>query len=349
MPTTYAIPNGSTAFAATTYTGSGSTQSISNQVNGTSFQPDLVWIKSRVTTRYHNLYDTVRGVGKALYTNVTSPEDAGATDCLTAFNSNGFSLGADGSRRGANVNGDSLIAWQWKAGGAAVSNTAGSITSQVSANTTAGFSVVTYTGNGAAGATVGHGLGVAPALYIIKNRILGQNWICFGTALDAITSNGVMPLNTTGPMTQSATNTAGTSSVFPLSAGGDVNGQNDTHIAYCWAAVPGYSAFSRYIGNGSTNGPFVYLGFRARFLMIKRTDSPSGWVMLDTSRDPYNIVGNYLYANSYAADAGPSSNVLDINSNGFKIRNTLTDINADGGSYIYMAFAENPFKYANAR
>jgi hypothetical protein len=345
MPTTYAIPNGSTAFAATTYTGSGSTQSISNQVNGTSFQPDLVWIKSRSNATDNKVVDSVRGATKSHVSNSTATE---ATDAngLTAFGSTGFTLGTDANYNGS---GRTFVGWQWKAGGTAVSNTAGSITSQVSANTTAGFSVVTYTGNGAAGATVGHGLGVAPALYIIKNRILDQNWICFGTALDAITSNGVMPLNTTGPMTQSATNTAGTSSVFPLSAGGDVNGQNDTHIAYCWAAVPGYSAFSRYIGNGSTNGPFVYLGFRARFLMIKRTDSPSGWVMLDTSRDPYNIVGNYLYANSSAADAGPSSNVLDINSNGFKIRNTLTDINADGGSYIYMAFAENPFKYANAR
>ena len=352
MPTTYAIPNGSTAFAATTYTGTGSAMSVNNAVNGASFQPDFLWIKQRNNTSQHVLADSIRGVSKYIFSNLTNAEaTANAGTGITAFSSNGFTLGTETSTVGS-VNEASgtgtYVGWQWKANGAAVTNTAGSITSQVSANTTAGFSVVTYTGTGA-NATVGHGLGVAPSMIILKERNAVGNWIAWTNYWTAPTQNGLYLNGTQGIFTTGANwLNSTTSTVFGI-RGGQVTSGSAQIVAYCFAAVPGYSAFGSYTGNGSTDGVFVYTGLRARFLMIKRTDSSSGWVMLDTSRDPYNIVGNYLYANSAAADAGPSSNVLDINSNGFKIRNTWTDINANGGSYVYMAFAETPFAYSNAR
>jgi hypothetical protein len=341
MPTTYAIPDGRTVMAATLFNGiAGGTQTINNSVNGVSFQPDFVWMKLRSGAQDHFLMDAVRGAANYVVSNTTAAE-VNAPAFLTSFNSNGWSLGSGGYGAGVTV-----VGWQWKANGAAVTNTAGTISSQVSANTTAGFSVVTYTGNGINGATVGHGLGVAPSMIITKKRnSVGTD---YGWSTYHV-SNGTANiwLDKTDAKNPNNWNTAPTSTVF-TPADLDYNNVNTaTYVNYCFAAVPGYSAFGSYTGNGSSDGVFVYLGFRARFLMIKST-STGGWVMLDTSRDPYNDVDNYLYANSVAAEAG-SSNVLDINSNGFKIRNSWTDINGNGTSYIYMAFAENAFKFANAR
>jgi hypothetical protein len=267
---------------------------------------------------------------------------------LTAFNSDGFTVNSDTS---TGANGVTYIGWQWNAGGSTVTNTSGSISAQVRANATAGFSVVTYTGNGTSGATVGHGLGVAPSMVIVKQRTdSGTYWNSYHISIG---NGSAIDLNTTSAASASSfywNNTSPTSSVFSISTNGtgytNVSGKN--YVAYCFAAVAGYSAFGSYTGNGAADGVFVYLGFRARFLMIKRTDSTGGWVMLDTARDTYNDVDNYLYANSSAANAG-SSNVLDINSNGFKIRNSWTDINASGGTYVYMAFCENPLKLSLAR
>lgn len=348
MPTTYAIPDGRTVMAATTYTGTGATASISNAVNGVSFQPDFVWIKDRSNARNHHLYDVIRGATYALYSNLTDAEAIVSTG-LTSFNSDGFSLGSGASSNG---NSETYVAWQWNAGGSTVTNTSGSISSQVRANATAGFSVVTFTSTGSSGAvTVGHGLGVAPAMVITKERGAVGSWGVYHTGLTTPASQ-YLNLQTTGAATTNTSywgNTNPTSTVVTL-GNGTMMALNTTMVMYCFAAVAGYSAFGKYTGNGSgsADGVFVYLGFRARFLMIKRTDSTGGWVMLDTARDTYNDVDNYLYANSSAADAG-SSNVLDINSNGFKIRNSWTDINASGGTYVYMAFCENPFKFANAR
>ena len=346
MPTTYAIPDGRTVMAVSLYTGTGATQSISNAVNGVSMQPDWVWIKSRSNTLNSGLMDSVRGPTKLLISNATNAEQT-LTDELTSFNSNGFSLGVS-SNGYTNYSPYTYVAWQWKAGGTAVSNTAGSITSSVSANTTAGFSVVTYTGTGVA-ATVGHGLGVKPSMIILKNRSGVYDWPTWSQYLPNPTTQHFWLNATNAAQTSSSFNsTQPTSSVFNIGTTSEANGNTNNFVAYCFAAVAGYSAFGSYTGNGSADGPFVFTGMRPRFIMWKRTDTTSGWSMHDTSRDPYNISTNNLFADSSGAeDTGDS--IIDLLSNGFKLRNTYARANASGGTYIYMAFAENPFKYANAR
>jgi hypothetical protein len=340
MPTTYAIPDGRVAMAATTYTGTGGNQTISNAVNGVSFQPDFAWLKDRTASGNHQLFNNVVGAGTALASNLTNAEFG--TGGLSAFNSNGFT-GNIGST-------DNYVAWQWKAGGTAVTNTAGSITSQVSANTTAGFSVVTYTGNEVAGATVGHGLGATPSMIIVKRRDgAAVDWAVYHASIGA---TKYLTLNTTAAEGTSSAfwnNTAPTSSVFSLYNSGATNANPRLFVAYCFAAVPGYSAFGSYTGNGSSDGVFVYLGFRPRFVMIKRTDSANDWVILDTSRNAYNLTNSALFPNSNSSETSNGFYDSDILSNGFKVRATNAVVNASGGTYIYAAFAESPFKFANAR
>jgi hypothetical protein len=340
------IRNGAQYMAATTYTGTGATQVVTNTVNGTAMQPDWVWQKSRSAARDHRLIDTVRGIANTICSDLTQAEYSGSI--LSSVNSNGFTLNtADQGNNSA----ETYVAWQWKAGSTAVTNTSGTISSQVSANPTAGFSIVTYTETSGS-YTIGHGLGVAPSMFILKERNSVSNWVVWHNyfeSVDSIPTTKGMYLNATNaPFTTGSNWLNSISSTTIGITAGQITGGSSLIVLYAFSAVAGYSAFGSYTGNGSTDGPFVYLGFRARFLMIKRTDSTGGWVLLDTARDTYNDVDNYLYANSNATDAG-SSNVLDINSNGFKIRNSWTDINASGGTYIYAAFAENPFKYSNAR
>lgn len=348
MATTYAIPDGRVAMAATTWTGTGTTLAISNAINGVSFQPDFLWQKSRSNAYNHKLYDSVRGTTKLLSSNLTNAESTTDATFLTSLNSNGFTVGSD---TGMNGSGSTFVGWQWKAGGTAVSNTAGSITSSVSANTTAGFSVVTYTGNGTAGATIGHGLGVAPSMVIAKNRSTGgtsaYEWTVYHVSLGATKA---LFLNDTGAAATDAGywyNTAPTSSVVtvPSNTRTNVNGSN--FVFYCFAPVAGYSAFGSYTGNGSADGPFVYTAMRPRFIMLKRTDSTSDWRIYDSARTPSNADDNVLAANTSAAE-DTASGVIDVLSNGFKLRDAGAN-NISGGTYIYMAFAENPFKYANAR
>lgn len=344
MPTTYAIPNGSTAFAATIWTSAGGTETISNAVNGVSFQPDFLWMKNRSIAQNNYLVDSNRGTSKVLVSNTTSAEITDAT-FVTAFNSNGFSLGAGGFTAT-----QAIVGWQWKANGAAVTNTAGSITSQVSANTAAGFSVVTYTGNEVAGATVGHGLGVAPSMIIVKRRDgAAVDWAVYHASIGA---TKYLTLNTTAAEGTSSAywnNTAPTSSVFSLNNSGSTNANPRLFVAYCFAAVPGYSAFGRYTGNGSSDGPFVYLGFRPRYIMVKKSSDVSNWQVLDSSRSPYNLAGEDLLPNSSDAEKTIANgfNQVDFLSNGFKIRNT--NCNDSGGTYIYACFAETPLAYSNAR
>jgi len=335
MATTYAIPDGRVAMAATLYTGTGAALAVSNAVNGVGMQPDLVWIKDRTGANNHCLFDSVRGTTILLNSNTTSADQTFATS-LTSFNATGFSLGSYGN---VNLNSSSnYVAWQWKAGGTAVSNTAGSITSSVSANTTAGFSVVTYTSTTG---TVGHGLGVAPSMIIMKGRNVVDQW----TVYHISTGNTIgIPLNTTGAGDVNSafwSNTTPTSTVF--SQGSWDSGY--TKVAYCFAPVAGYSAFGSYTGNGSADGPFVYLGFRPRFVMIKWTNVES-WYIFDTSRGTYNVIGPYMVPNTSAAEA--TYTAVDILSNGFKLRDTNNFVNSSG-TYIYAAFAENPTKFANAR
>jgi len=344
------ISNGATVMAASTYTGTGATQSIANSGNNAgaiSFKPDLVWIKSRSAATNNNLFDSVRGTTNYLISNSTAAEATNA-NTLTAFGTTGFTLGSDAGSVGVNVNAATYVAWQWQAGqGSSSSNTSGSITSTVSVNATAGFSVVTYTGNGTSGATIGHGLGVAPKMVIAKLRnSAGFQWSVYHASLASASS--YIYLNSTAAQATDATywGTAPTSSVFTVGTNANTNNSTSPFVAYCFAAVAGYSAFGSYTGNGSADGPFVYLGFRPRWVMVKRTDSTSDWYIWDTSRDTYNVEAATLLADTSGAETSATS--IDDLSNGFKCR-SATVVNVSTGTYIYAAFAENPFKYSLAR
>ena len=326
------------------YTGTGAT----NSITGVGFQPDWTWLKNRSAGNNHQLFDAVRGVQKAIYSDLTLAEATNA-NALTAFGSDGFTLG---SESGINGSGSSFVSWNWKANGSGSSNTAGSITSTVSANTTSGFSVVTYTGQSGAG-TVGHGLGVAPAMIIVKSRSNGA----YGWAVwhSTFTQSEYLLMETTD-VKGTASNYWNSSapstwtSAFGVGAGPKyVNNSGDTFVAYCFAQIAGYSAFGSYTGNGSTDGAFIYTGFRPAYVMIKRTDTSGEWVLKDTTRSPYNADGNTLLANRSDAEYGSGNTSIDELSNGFKCRTTSASANASGGTYVYMALASNPFKYSLAR
>jgi hypothetical protein len=339
------VPNGAAFMAATLYTGTGASLTVANTVGSASFQPDLVWIKSRSAATAHKLTDVVRGVTKGLISNTTGAETTD-TQGLTAFGSTGFTVGTDTNY---NTSAATYVAWQWKGGGTAVSNTNGSITSSVSANTTSGCSVVTYTGNSTANATVGHGLGVTPQFFVVKIRSSTSEWLAYHVSTG---KDGFMQLQATDAFASSANywgTTGPTSSTIQLNGGGGVNGSGFTYVAYCFAAIKGFSAFGSYTGNGSTDGPFVYTGFRPRWIMMKRTDSTSQWVMYDSSRNLYNVTDSGLFPNlSAAEETGNSAEQFDLLSNGFKMRSNGR-VNVSAGTFIYAAFAENPFQNALAR
>ena len=270
---------------------------------------------------------------------------------LASFNSNGFTV-QTGSTDDyyTNNSGDAYVAWQWKAGTTSASNTNGSITSTVSVGATQGFSVVTYTGTGA-NATVGHGLGVAPSMIIIKARSLStEDWAVYHTSIgNTYTLYLDRTLAQDGPNSAWWNNTSPTSSVFSLGGANFNNKLSATYVAYCFSAVAGYSAFGSYTGNGSTDGPFVFTNFRPRWVMIKRTDSANDWFIIDTSRNTYNVAGTALYPNSSSSETSNGFYDLDVVSNGFKVKATNAVTNASGGTYIYAAFAESPFKTSLAR
>jgi hypothetical protein len=342
MPTP-TIPDGELFMNATLWTGNGGTQTINNGAPGQSFQPDLFWGKSRSLAYSNNLTDSVRGAGFELLSNDTSAQQNNGG--VTSFNSNGVTLSSWG---GYNQSGATYVAWQWKAGGAAVTNTAGSISAQVSANTTSGFSIVTYTGNGTSGATIGHGIGVAPKMIFVKQRNSAVDWRTY--TVGAGNTGGLILNKNIAFVTDSSywNNTTPGSSVFTVGDNAYVNGSGGTYVAYCWSEIAGFSKFGSYTGNGSADGPFVYTGFRPRFVLIKRTDAVNDWEINDSSRNPSNVANLALYPN--LANAETSTFALkDLLSNGFKIRTTDGNSNTNGGTYIYAAFAENPFKYANAR
>jgi hypothetical protein len=330
-------------FNTVTYTG----DSAARTITGVGFQPDFLWTKCRSTTESHRLHDVVRGGnGTVLYELNSNETSAEGTDTLvTGLTSDGFTI-ASGSNT-PNVSGRTYVAWNWKAGGTGVSNTAGSITSTVSANQDAGFSIVSYTGN-ATISTVGHGLGVAPSLIIIKRRNASTNWPTWHVSISSGTGD-FLELNLTGGTVVDLTfftATAPTETVFSLGTGsGQTNASSASHIAYCFAEIEGYSKFGSYTGNNNADGPFVYTGFRPKFWMSKRTDSTSSWLIVDGERNTYNVVDDYLVPNTSAAEN--SATFVDFLSNGVKFRGTTH--NDSGATFIYMAFAENPFKYANAR
>ena len=336
-------------FDATTYTGTGAVLTVTNSGG---FQPDFVWVKSRSAATDNVLGNTQTTNGNILISNSTAAEafSPGLYDIGYVGGVNGFKVQNFDGRTDTNT--ATYVAWQWRASNAAgVTNTAGTITSTVSANTTAGFSIVTYTGTGA-NATVGHGLGVAPSMVIVKCRNASA------TEFIVYNKNAATSLSETYYLTLDGTfaasngvnfwnNTAPTSSVFSVSTQAKVNGNTNTFVAYCFAAVAGYSAFGSYTGNGSSDGPFVYTGFRPRYVLLKSSSASASWYVHDTARDPYNVTTNSLYPNLSAAEDQGFLN-LDILSNGFKLR-TTTSNNANGTTYIYAAFAESPFKFALAR
>jgi hypothetical protein len=328
---------------------------------GLNFQPDFIWTKVRDSANYnHALVDRVRGGNKFLFSNSTSAEDVASHGQITSWNSDGttWSDGTNGTYPRLYYNdagqlggSGSRVWWNWKANGAGVSNTQGTISSTVSANTTAGFSIVTYTGNGTSGATIGHGLGAVPAFTIVKNRSLGgRNFQGFHKSLGNTKSHLIN--STEVPRTNSVfwNNTSPTSTLITLGNDADVNESGQSFIAYCFAEVKGFSKFGSYTGNGSTDGTFVYTGFKPAFVIIKRTDSAGyDWLVYDNKRQvEYNVVDDFLKPNlSDAETTGNAGQSLDFLSNGIKFRGTGASSNASGGTFIYMAFAEQPLVGTN--
>ena len=325
-------------FLTKLYTGNGST----NAITGVGFAPDWTLLKDRNDTSGTRVYDTVRGAVKRMRTDLTDAE-TNDSDGLTAFGSDGFTLGADGA---TNANTTLYVSWNWKAGGTASSNTDGSITSSVSANTTAGFSIVSFTGTGSA-ATVGHGLGSKLDLYIVRNRDDVEDWIVYHGANTSAPETDYLVLNATNATGDSSgvwNDTAPTSSVFSVGTANSTNGSSDNMIAYCFAGKKGYSKFGSYKGNGNADGTFVYTGFLPAWIAVKPIDATQNWQIHDTKRLGYNITNKNLSFNNTAAEA--ENDFMDIVSNGFKIKRADV-LNVSGDRYIYWAFAEAPFTNSN--
>ena len=340
------IKDGSAHFQTTLYTGNGTAigsggNAISQSGNST-FQPDFVWIKGRSGATEHVLTDAVRGVTKELSSNDFNAEETVA-EGLTTFGSAGFTVGSDGSY---NTSSATYAAWQWKANGAGSSNEDGSVSSTVSVNTTAGFSIARAAAPGnLVTFSIGHGLGITPSMVICKG--LGVSlWSVYHHKISSPNDNYVRLDTTTAVVSDSGVwGTGPTSSVFSAKSGTAMTHSED-FVAYCFAEVDGFSSFGSYTGNGSANGPMVNCGFRPAFVLIKRTNATENWLMMDSTRYPNNPANNPIFADTTNADAN-GGRPTDFLSNGFKPRNTLAGMNASGSTYIYMAFAEHPFGGAN--
>lgn len=335
------ILQGNKFMDATLYSGNSTVQNVANTAG---FSPDLVWIKNRSSATDNILNDTVRGAGNYLISNLTNTETTN-TIIFSAFNSNGFQLN---NAAQTNASGSNYVAWQWDAGTTTVTNTNGTISSQVRANPTTGVSVVTWTPTASAG-TIGHGLGVAPKMIVMKDRQNSYQWFVYHASIGA---GKYLGLNTTTATTTNATvfSTTPTSSVFDPGTGLTTGNLYGNQVAYCFAEIAGFSKFGSYTGNGSADGTFVYCGFLPKYILIKRTDAAGyNWKVGDTSRDTYNVADKILYPNLANGEGTGSGQYKDFVSNGFKLRTTDSDQNASGGTYIYMAFAENPFNFSNAR
>ena len=331
------IDDPSAYFHTQLYTGTGSELSITNGANSGDFKPDWIWIKQRnAGSTDHGMFDSSRGVTKNLKTNASDAESTEAQSVKT-FNTDGFTLGTSGDYNGSS---DTHVAFQWKSqGGNTVSNSDGSITSTVQANTTAGFSIVTYTGTGA-NATVGHGLGVAPKAVIIKSLSATYEWRSYFSPIGA---GKYMVLNETYAQATGSNfmnDTAPTSSVFTVGTGSKVNSDGETYIAYCFTEKQGYSKFSSFTGNGNNDGPMVFCGLKPSFLMIKETVSGGGWGIWDNKRTPTNPMTIRLLANTSGADDTSNDNAVDFLSNGFKMRTSSGGFNQASTEIIYMAFGE---------
>ena len=348
---TATIKQGNKYMDATTYTGTGVTRNVANAAG---FQPDFVWVKSRSGVAHHILVDSVRGatgsVMNTLFSSQTSVEQTTntATDLtyglIQSIDSNGFTVATGSSQSGnTNANGSPYVGWQWKAGNGTSSNTNGTITSTTSVGATQGFSIVTWTGNGTTGATIGHGLGIAPKMIIAKTRGIVQNWVVYRPEIG--NSNVLLLNSSSAAFADGAWNsTTPTSSVFTVNNGQGVNQASATYVAYCFAEIAGFSKFGSYTGNGSADGTFVYTGFRPKYVMIKSSTAVDDWRIYDASRPGYNVIGGTLLADTAGAETTAAE--IDFTSNGFKLRITTTPNAAQ--TYIYAAFASNPFAQSNA-
>jgi hypothetical protein len=335
------------------YTGTGGSQTITNgsPTNAAGFQSSFQWFKCRSTATDHVVHDVLRGPSGLyrLFPNLTRNEQT-TGDGFLSINSNGFSLDSSGSGGDVNTNGRTYVAWQWAGPSSGTTNTNGSVTTSVAANTTSGFSVVTYTANGSQ-STIGHGLGAAPQFIFTRSRsVNGEIWVAYHVSL------GVQYYTILNSDAASANNLANywgssapTSTTYTIGPYGAFNTNGATYVAYCWAAVAGFSSFGKYTGNGSSDGPFMYCGFRPRFILVKSTSGSRNWYIWDTSRNTFNVMDLSLYPNSTTSEITASDLSFDSVSNGFKARGTSIGINNNGETYLYAAFAENPFKYALAR
>jgi len=337
MSYTNGLDKPSDYFNTKLYTGTGS--SGEKAITGVGFQPDWLWIKNRTVAQEHWLADSVRGTTKFLESNSSNAESSDGATGLASFDSDGFTLGT-GSDRTNDLN-ESMVAWCWLAAGTASSNTDGSITSSVSANTTAGFSIVSWTGTGA-NATIGHGLGAEPKMIFLKIRTGTNNWQVYNKSIG---SGNALFLNTTDASSSNTgwQSTDATSSVFYVSGGTAVNGSGASLIAYCFAEKKGYSKFGSYTGNGSSDGSFIHTGMKPSFVIFKRNDDTSRRRMYDNKINQFNVADTRLSAESSDAENTNSLNAIDMISQGFKIRTSESQLNASGGTFIYMAFSENPF------
>jgi hypothetical protein len=328
-------------FNTVLYTG---TLSTPNAISGVGFAPDFIWFKSRTQAYNNYLFNKITSGSNFLYSN--GPNAEGTTGDSISFDSDGFTITAGSALNDSFGSPNNMVAWNWKANGAGVSNTDGTITGTVtvSANTTAGISIVTYTGNATQGATVGHGLGVTPSMLIVKSRSLATDWVVQHSS--AGTAPSKLIVNSTGAVTNSApewnnaggTPTAFNSTVFTIAGSGySVNNSGATYVAYCFAEVEGFSKFGSYTGNGSATGPSVTTDFEPTWLMIKRTDTTSDWIILDSARDTANPRDKFLEPNT--ADAEATGNDVDFNATGFQLKSTSASTNDTGGTYIYACFA----------
>jgi hypothetical protein len=334
---------------AVTYSGNNSTQTIS-----LNFNPDFIWLKCRNFGRSHRLIDTVRGIAYQLFSNST---DGGSTydatsyaSSVSAVSSSGFELTNSGSDQ-YNTSGETYVAWAWDCGSSTVTNTSGSISSQVRASATNGCSVVSWTSDGSTSITsVGHGLNAAPQFIVFKNRDAADNWVVIGHPAFTNLARDYLNLNLTNAKTTNASDlfAAPTSTTFSIKQS-TFGSNGNKMIAYCFAPVAGFSAFGSYTGNGSSDGPFVFTGHRSRWIMLKRTDTSADWYIFDTARNTYNALTSGLFPNASDAEATNSLYGQDFLSNGWKIRSSQTQFNASGGTYVYASFAESPFKYSRAR
>jgi hypothetical protein len=338
------FPVPSENFNTVLYTGNGSTQSIT----GVGFKPDFVWIKSRsgAVNNWHTLFDSTRGANKAIFSNATDAEFT-YTDTLTSFDTDGFTLGADSIARSVNIGSTNYVAWCWKAkGGTTSSNTDGTITSTVQANTNAGFSIIKWTGNGASGQSIGHGLSSAPQIMIFKNLTTAQNWLVYSTVTNIGAANeldyGYLSLDYEFNRFGNSGISDPTSTVINIGTSTFDNSSGDNFIGYCLRSVTQYSKFDTYTGNGSTNGPIVNTGFEPAFLIVKRTDTTANWKMVDNKRSTSNPRQKTLFPNLGNAESDVITDRVNFLTNGFQIKNNDSSWNANGGTYIYMVFASDP-------